>query len=165
MSRHDSRKLLMWTLVVLMAAGLTGCAALKPEVGPINARSELPPRKVEMQRITYLGVPCFLHEVRWPEESLSAIARWYTGSENNARILAKVTPNLRETDLRKGDVIFIPLELSRRSDPLPRSYARRHGKAPEPAKRTDSKTTPPVKDDFPDDDQPPVPYGPREFPE
>jgi len=165
MSRHDRRKLLMWTLVVLIAAGLTGCAALKPEVGPINTRNELPPRKVEMQRITYRGVPCFLHEVRWPEESLIVIARWYTGSENNARILAKVTPNLREKDLRKGDVVFIPLELSRRSDPLPRSYAQRYFKASDPSERPATKNASPKQIDSPDEKTPPEPYGPRDFPD
>jgi hypothetical protein len=66
--------------------------------------------------------------VRWPEESLSVIARWYTGNEGQCPDLAKVTPNLRTSDLRKGDVVFIPQELSRRTDPMTRSYARRYGK-------------------------------------
>ena len=98
-------------------------------------------------------------------ESLSVIARWYTGSAGNARILAQITPNLRETDLRKGDVVFIPLELSRRTEPMSRSYARRYGKAAFPAKPAEPSADPQEQDAFPEEDAPPAPYGPRTFPD
>jgi len=131
----------------------------------VTAHSKAPPRKVALPSVTYQGVPCYLHKVRWPEESLSVIARWYTGNEGNARILAKITPNLRTDDLRKGDVVFIPQELSRRTDSLTRSYARRFGKAPTPLKREAPKVAPADEDDFPEDGTPPAPYGPRTYPD
>jgi hypothetical protein len=134
-------------------------------VEPVTVHSKTPPRKVVLSSVTYQGVPCYLHEVRWPEESLSTIARWYTGNEGNARILAKVTPNLRTNDLRKGDVVFIPQELSRRTDPMTRSYARRYQKAPTPVQRVAPKAAPADDDDFPEDGTPPAPYGPRTYPE
>ena len=150
-------------LVLLAACCLMACSTFKPMVDPLSPDSQAPPRKVVPSQATYLGVPCYIHKVRWPEESLSAISRWYTGSTRNASILAQITPNLRNDDLRPGDVIFIPQELSRRTEPMSRGYARRYGKAPTPEKP--SKTTEPKADDFPEDDSPPAPYGPRTFPE
>ena len=154
-----------WALFTLLFFGLTACTAFKPKVEPLTASSKAPPRKVVLPSVTYQGVPCYLHEVRWPEESLSVIARWYTGNEGNARILAKITPNLRTNDLRKGDVVFIPQELSRRTDSLTRSYARRYEKSPTPVKRAAPKVAPADEDDFPEDGTPPAPYGPRTYPE
>ena len=165
MTRNAWRLFCGGMLFAMLVFGLTACTAFKPDVEPLSAKSKAPPRKVVMPRVNYLGVPCYLHEVRWPEESLSAIARWYTGSGDNARILAKVTPNLRTSDLRKGDVVFIPQELSRRSDPMIRSYARRYGKTAAPVKHAAPKATPPEDDDFPEDGTPPAPYGPRTYPD
>jgi hypothetical protein len=152
-------------LLLLAAFCLTACTAFKPKVDPVDPGSQASSRKVAPDRATYLGVPCYLHKVHWPEESLSAIARWYTGSTRNARILAKVTPNLRDDDLRPGDVVFIPQELSRRTAPMTRSYARRYGKAAAPARHPEPKTAEPDANDFSDDDTPPAPYGPRTFPD
>jgi len=165
MTRCGWRLFCGWALFTLLFFGLMACAAFKPKVEPLTASSKAPPRKVVLPSVTYQGVPCYLHEVRWPEESLSVIARWYTGNEGNARILAKVTPNLRTNDLRKGDVVFIPQELSRRTDPMTRSYARRYQKAPTPVQRVAPKEAPADDDDFPEDGTPPAPYGPRTYPE
>ena len=145
--------------------GLSACSAFKPQVEPFGASGALPPRKIELPRVNYLGVPCYLHAVRWPEESLEVIARWYTGNSRNARILERVTPNLRAHDLRSGDTVFIPLEVSRRSDPMPRRFARRHGKTATPpaVNRPHPAASPP--EEFPEGETPPSPYGPRTFPE
>jgi hypothetical protein len=165
MTRCGWRLFCGWALLLFLPFGLTACTAFKPKVEPVTVHSKTPPRKVVLSSVTYQGVPCYLHEVRWPEESLSTIARWYTGNEGNARILAKVTPNLRTNDLRKGDVVFIPQELSRRTDPMTRSYARRYKKAPTPVQRVAPKEAPADDDDFPEDGTPPAPYGPRTYPE
>jgi hypothetical protein len=165
MTRCSWRLFCGWALFVFLSFGLTACTAFKPKLEPLTAHSQAPPRKIVLPGATYQGVPCYLHEVRWPEESLAAIARWYTGNEGNARILAKVTPNLRTNDLRKGDVVFIPQELSRRTDPMTRSYARRYGQSITPVKRAAPKVAPADDDDFPEDGTPPAPYGPRTYPD
>jgi hypothetical protein len=165
MTRCGWRLFCSWVLFVFLAFGLTACAAFKPKVEPLNAQSKAPPRKVVLPGVTYRGVPCYLHKVRWPEESLSVIARWYTGNEGNARVLARVTPNLRTNDLRKGDVVFVPQELSRRTDPMTRSYARRYGKTSASVNRTVPNTAPADDGDFPEDGTPPAPYGPRTYPD
>ena len=74
-----------WTLLTLLSLGLTACTTFKPKVEPVTADSKTPPRKVVLPSATYQGVPCYLHEVRWPEESLSVIASWYTGNEGKKR--------------------------------------------------------------------------------
>ncbi len=165
MTRYGWRLFGGGMLFVMLACSLTACTAFKPQVEPLDAKSKAPPRKVVLPGVNYRGVHCYLHEVRWPEESLAVIARWYTGSEDNARILAKVTPNLRTSDLRKGDVVFIPQELSRRTDPMTRSFARRYGKPPVPAKPIAPQAAPPEDGDFPEDGTPPAPYGPRTYPD
>jgi len=149
----------------MAVVGLTACSAFKTRLEPPSSPSEAPPRKDQLPSVTYLGVPCYLHQVRWPEESLTVIARWYTGSAGNAPVLARVTPNLREKDLRKGDVVFIPQELARRAEPMSRSYARRYGNAPPPIKPSEPRAVPPEQEDFPEDELPPTPYGPRTFPD
>lgn len=154
-----------WALGLLLLGGLGACTAFKPQVTPPGAPGAPPPAQVGLPSVHYRGVACYLHEVRWSEETLSVIARWYTGHSRNARTLERITPNLRANDLRPGDTVFIPLQLSRRSDPMPRSYARRHGKpAPPPAIRPPPRPEPDTGDP-PDDNGPPSPYGPRTFPD
>jgi hypothetical protein len=165
MNRYGWQNCSKWILLFAAAGSLVACAAFKPKVDSLGAGGATPPRKVEMARVSYLGVPCYLHNVRWPEESLAAIARWYTGSGENARILARITPNLRAQDLRKGDVVFIPQEMARRTDPMPRSYARRYGSPPVAEKQAAPAAPPPAREDDPEDDSPPAPYGPRTFPD
>ena len=164
MIRSSWRRSYSWALLILMILGLSACTTLKPKVEPLSASSKPPARNVELPGTTYQGIPCYLHKVRWPEESLPAIARWYTGNSDNARILARITPNLRPNDLRKGDVVFIPKELSRRSEPMTRRHARRYGKSPVPVDNKRPKTSVPKDDKVPQDEPRPVPYGPRTFP-
>ena len=165
MTPYSCRYICRWTVLGILACSLLSCSAFKPKVEPLNTKSKAPSRKAELSSINYKGTLCYLHEVRWPEESLSVIARWYTGRGENARILARVTPNLGTRDVRKGDVIFIPHELSRRTGPMTRSHARRFGKTAAPAKQATPKSAPPKSDDFLEDGAPPAPYGPRTYPD
>lgn len=154
-----------WTVGLILLGGLVACTAYKPQVSPLDTGAAPPPRKVELATVNYLGVPCYLHRVRWSEETLDVIARWYTGQAGNTRILRRITPNLRGNDLRPGDTVFIPMEVARRSDPMPRSYARRHGKPPQPPEARQPQPAAPEPDRVPADDGPPSPYGPRTFPD
>ena len=165
MKRFDRRYYLKWILCAVLVCGLVGCSALRPKVEPVSAKSKVPSRKVALPRVHYLGVPYYLHKVRWSEESLYVIARWYTGHGENARILEDLTPNLRAHDLRKGDVVFVPQELSRRTDPMPRNYARRYSRPSTPAKPAASKKSASPTNDIPEDGERPAPYGPRTYPE
>ena len=65
----------------------------------------------------------YKHTVRWPGESLSLIASWYTGSSKNWRKLAKVNPRLNPNRIKGGDVIMIPSALLKTRVPLPQKVA------------------------------------------
>jgi hypothetical protein len=69
---------------------------------------------------------CYQHTVRWPGESLSLIARWYTGSSKNWRKLAKVNPSINPNRIRKGNVILIPSALLKTKEPLPQKIAAKY---------------------------------------
>lgn len=69
---------------------------------------------------------CYRHTVRWPGESMSLIARWYTGSSKNWRRLAKANPRLNPNRIRKGHVISIPPALLKTKEPMPEKVAARY---------------------------------------
>jgi hypothetical protein len=69
---------------------------------------------------------CYGHTVRWPGESMSLIARWYTGSSGNWRKLAKANPSINPNRIKKGNVIAIPTKLMKTREPLPQKVAARY---------------------------------------
>jgi len=64
----------------------------------------------------------FTHKVRWPGESLSIIAKWYIGSLQDWKLLAKHNPELNPNQIYVGDAIRIPKSRMRTQDPLPREF-------------------------------------------
>jgi len=69
---------------------------------------------------------CYRHTVSWPGESMSLIARWYTGSSRNWRKLAKANPSIDPNRIKKGHVIVIPAKLLKTREPLPQKIAARY---------------------------------------
>jgi hypothetical protein len=69
---------------------------------------------------------CYRHTVRWPGESMSLIARWYTGASKNWRKLAKANPRINPNRIKKGHVIVIPTKLLKTKEPLPQKVAARY---------------------------------------
>ena len=69
---------------------------------------------------------CYRHTVRWPGESLSLIARWFTGASKNWRKLAKANPRINPNRIKKGNVIVIPTKLLKTREPLPQKVAARY---------------------------------------
>jgi hypothetical protein len=65
----------------------------------------------------------FEHTVRWRGESLSLIARWYTGRLENWKALARANPDLNPNRIMVGNVIYIPQEMMNTKEPLPRKVA------------------------------------------
>ena len=64
----------------------------------------------------------FMHTVRWPGESLSLIAKWYTGSYKNWRTLAKANPRINADHIKIGDKIIIPKKLLKTKKSMPRDF-------------------------------------------
>ncbi|MGD9301498.1 MAG: LysM peptidoglycan-binding domain-containing protein, partial [Desulfobacterales bacterium] len=68
---------------------------------------------------------CYRHTVRWPGESMSLIANWYTGSAQNWRKLAKANPGIDPNRIKKGNVILIPPAMLKTKEALPQKVAAR----------------------------------------
>jgi hypothetical protein len=69
----------------------------------------------------------YKHTVRWPGESLSLIASWYTGFSENWRKLAKANPNLNPNRIKGDNVILIPSSLLKTRVPsLPQKVAAKY---------------------------------------
>lgn len=111
----DLLKLLVCAGVIL---SIVGCAELKGifEPGP----KETPSAEQKIRPKGYEAP--FVHEVRWRGESLSLIARWYTGSPNNWKALADANPKLNPDLIHIGDRIIIPKKLLRTEKRMPRSF-------------------------------------------
>jgi hypothetical protein len=72
------------------------------------------------------GRDYYKHTVRWPGESLSLIASWYTGTHKNWRKLAKVNSRLNPNRIKGGNVIRIPPSMLKTRVPLPQKVAAKY---------------------------------------
>ena len=61
----------------------------------------------------------FEHKVQWSGESLSLIAKWYTGQYSNWKALAQANPGLKPDRIDLGNIIYIPPEIMITQKPLP----------------------------------------------
>lgn len=64
----------------------------------------------------------YYHKVMYSGETLSLIAKWYTGEFENWRALTKVNPKLDPDRIIVGDKILIPHKLLHTHKPMPRSF-------------------------------------------
>jgi len=87
-------------------------------VGSKSSPSEGEEASIESQRISY-----FEHRVKWPGETLSLIAGWYTGSYENWKTIAQANPGLNPNRIAVGDIINIPPKMMKTKKPLPRKVA------------------------------------------
>ncbi len=160
---HTGLVFAAWAVALLF-----GCTALKPKtVTPPPPQETARPATKPQARKTpraakeknlpiaqFRNRDYYVHEVRWPNESLVLIAQWYTGSRANWKAIAKATPNLRNNRLYQGHVVFIPIDLLQIETPMPKQYVQQKlapAPAPAPAGRSGS-------------DYQPQPYGPRPYP-
>jgi len=64
----------------------------------------------------------FVHLVKWPEEALPIIAKWYTGDSKNWKSIANANPSINPRHLSVGNKIFIPEDLLKTRDPVLREF-------------------------------------------
>jgi hypothetical protein len=116
---------------------LNGCAYQHP---PLQPAPEEPPPPVEIKPEIPVAVPdtppseiptpatpeprFYSHKVRWPEETLSHIAKWYTGTVKNWKAIAKANPELDHKKIDIGDTISIPEDLLTSRKPMPHFFVR-----------------------------------------
>jgi len=66
--------------------------------------------------------PMLVHKVRYPGESVSIIAGWYTGEIDNWKILAEVNPNVNPNVIHEGMSIKVPESMLKTREPMTREY-------------------------------------------
>jgi hypothetical protein len=124
------KKQTIWKIRSLALLGLAllwviaGCATVDKYVAQINEK--LPSwAKKSSSKGTY-----YFHKVRYPGESLSVIAEWYTGDVENWRYLAKANPKLYPERIGIGTTVLIPENLLHTKKTMPKEFvdavAKRH---------------------------------------
>jgi len=66
--------------------------------------------------------PMLVHKVRYPGESVSIIAGWYTGDIENWKVLAEVNPEVNPNVIHEGMKIKIPESLLKTRESMTREY-------------------------------------------
>ena len=66
--------------------------------------------------------PMLVHKVRYPGESVSIIAGWYTGDIENWKILAEVNPGVNPNVIHEGMKINIPESMLKTREPMTKEY-------------------------------------------
>jgi hypothetical protein len=77
----------------------------------------------------------FTHTVKFPRETVSIIAGWYTGNIENWKALAEANPDIDPTRIFVGNKILIPEDMMKTREPMPKEfvdgfYKPKKGKAP-----------------------------------
>ena len=85
-----------------------------------EATSETPPEVVP--EVSPTESRFYVHTVRWPGESLSHIAQWYTGGAKNWKAIAEANPGLSPNRILIGDDVLIPEDLLTTRKPMPRDF-------------------------------------------
>jgi hypothetical protein len=143
MDNTFSKKLHSWFMLLMLLLVCSGCAS-----------SEKVDRVSEPVKTSY-----YIHRVKWPGETLSIIAGWYTGDIEKWKALADANPDINANRMVKGNEIRIPESLLKTDKPMPKEYV-------DSFYRGDKKQTAPAKS------VPPSPkeqdelelFGPKKFP-
>ena len=110
---HSALNILLVGVAFLLI--FSGCARLETIVKP---KSEGPPSEVKKEQKS----TGFVHTVQWKGETLSLIAKWYTGNGRNWKALAEANPKLNPNFIRIGEKILIPQSQAKTEEPMPRSF-------------------------------------------
>jgi hypothetical protein len=110
----------------------------KPEPGISSKTSVLKTPVPSGQRPEF-----YVHKVRWPGETISVIAQWYTGTQNNWEYIVKVNSGFDPKRMEIGDEILIPVALLKKREPMPRKYLGTSVRKKDPP--SVPQVTPPIK--------------------
>ncbi len=107
----------------------------------------------------------YIHIVKYPGESLSIIAAWYTGDLQNWKKLAQANPDFNPAKIFIGDRIRIPKKLMIKYNPMPEKFINKFViKKPRPPESTKpAAVVPEDKSAAPETEQEEVPllFGPK----
>ena len=137
--RPANHTLLVFFLTLISALVFAGCvpkpkpvsqnAAPVPEK-PIESVAKQPEMEFQAGDRAY-PEGYYVHTVRVPSESISIIARWYTGNQKNWVVLAKCNPAIKPNRIFLGNKIKIPRSMVTRSTPLPPEFVQQSQAEPQ----------------------------------
>jgi hypothetical protein len=172
------KNILKSILILLMITGMfsQGCTLLdrfkKKTPTPTEPKPVETVEEVEPPPLKKTKTDDYVHTVRWPGETLSIIAMWYTGESAKWKELADANPKLNPNLIYMGDEIVIPASLLKIEKPLTRSFVQQYAPPPHRAIRKVEKTDPdqpgnptppksPSKNKKQADEKLPEPFGPK----
>ncbi len=158
---------------------MVGCSMLKPKLSPPEAVPAAPLAGTTTGKSSTKNSPHLIHQIRWPGETLSIIAKWYTGDYRNWPALVEATPWLVNSRVVVGDKVLIPVRLVTNRSPLPKTFLARYQRQ-EPSSRQSKGPesvvesiadiepevvlmTPEVEPEITEEDYHPVPFGPKSY--
>ncbi len=83
---------------------------------------------------TVISEQPFYHVIKNEGETISIIAKWYTGDIENFEAILKTNPKLDPLKVTKGDSIKIPAELLIKREEMPKSFVDELSRSANPAK-------------------------------
>ncbi len=173
--RHLNPLIILSLALLIICAG---CVSKSPEDIDTSTRT------TEMAQPEYPGAVYetgdalhpegyYVHSVSLPDESLSIIAKWFTGDLLNWEVLAKCNPDINPNRIFLGNKIKIPRSLLTRQDPMTAEFVMesqpepRHKKSPSQAKvkpaKTETKTPAAQGEAKPEETDEPILFGPKGY--
>jgi hypothetical protein len=153
--RLDSAKMMVAVAAAFfLVCAVGGCAG--PEKRPEVPGGEGAPGSAPQAPGVKAGPPqeptYFVHTVKWPNESLSIIAAWYTGVIDNWKLLVPVNPELDPNRIYIGNKVRIPEEMLKTREPITQEFVEslvpKPKKAPPAKQKASSGEAPPPEPDF-----------------
>ncbi len=172
--RKRSNKSSLSVAAAILFIFFVGCAHVEEEPAPepaVTEESEIteetfvePPVLEEVEEDPEETEPTeFIHTVQWPGETLSLIAKWYTGKVGLWQTLAKANPGLNPNRIFIGDQIRIPMDLMIKDKPMPKSVVRPAAPVSKPEPESESSEEPEAAvEPLPDEEAPPAASSPED---
>ena len=104
----------------------------------------------------------YTHTVKWPGETVSIIAGWYTGDIENWKTLGEANPGINPNRISKGLKILIPKKMILNHGPMPKEFVDSFYPKPRQIKEPSKPAPPPSKPvPPPEEEEEPVLFGPK----
>ncbi len=164
MMSSTQKRILLGLIAIVLVFAWNGCAFLgKESIEPrVDEREQAPPAEAKPttgEEVRPLQKSAGLvHRTQWQGETLSIIAKWYTGKFKNWKAIAKANPKLKPNRILIGDRIHIPEDLLKTRKPMPKEFLAAFTSKPK-KKRSASKPKPP-----PEEETEPMLFRPKVYP-
>ncbi len=157
MMSSTKKRILLGLIAIVLVFAWNGCAFLGQKL--TEPRVDEPEQALPKEEVRPPNKSAgLMHRTQWQGETLSIIAKWYTGKFKNWKAIAKANPKLNPNRILIGNKIHIPEDLLKTRKPMPKEFLAGFTSKPK-KKRSASKPKPP-----PEEETEPMLFGPKEYP-